>query len=1026
MPTAGESKPRDGSSKTASLDVEPDTSGPGGLQLGETDPSALDTQVAGSPEGSSDAREPLGHERSNRSTPARATPAPGRRDLTAKVLNAAASAEAAGSPPPDGVDRNLALARVQERLLGLTTTPVKIGRFVVIEKLGQGAMGIVYLAYDPKLDRKVALKLVDTTALGSEVGDAHIRLEREAKSAAALGHPNVVTVYDVGTHQADVFLAMEYVEGGSLTEWMDGDHSWQETVTVFAQIARGLSAAHDAGLIHRDFKPDNVLVGVDGRPRVADFGLARPTEGWSARDATRMRAQGRGSAQHSDAMASTGEVCGTPAYMAPEQFAGVEVTPASDQFGFCASLFQALFGIRPFHGESVTELAIAVIENDRAPLPPAHRVPTAVVQVVLQGLQPEPHDRHPSMKALAERLEATLRRRTRNLMLGGAALVALAGLGVGVRTSAALRETPCEAAHTALDDTWNDATRERVTAGLTAAGLSTDVLDELDAFATRWTSTRVQACQATRVSGEQSEAVLQLRMACLDRARSRLAATHGALSTAPTADMLAATPAALARIEECDDAPTLARLQDALQSTEDDTPEQTLAWQRAAGLRAQLELRRAEGPAAWRDLAQALTELGETHGIPQAIAEGHSFLGRADVARGDHAAARRHFDAALAGAVRGMDDFVAVVMIQQAEAALLDGELAVAASTARHAIAFADRAEDSSRRARLDADARMMLAAVQNRQGEAAAARTQLEALLARDDLREVPDADRLLTRGHALLGEACSRLHDLPCAIEQHETSLKLAESTPSTEPLELAGRHANVGLMRVELGDAAASVAHFHRAREIVEQAFGLRHPLRARILCDLGGIEGLHLDAEAGRAHLLEGLALHEALADSAAPQVEPLIDLSRIEMRLEDPAAAERYATRAVRAADASHPPEHPRRADPRLQLARIQRSQGRFRASATLLRQGLQSLVDPKVPPMRVAEFQFELAQSLAPINRRDAETMARMALEALPDEPGAASLRAAIERWQADVRDSGAARSRSPSPSPSLSPPVSD
>src|SRR3954453_18295126 len=151
-----------------------------------------------------------------------------------------------------------------------------VGRYVVLERIGSGGMGVVYAAYDPELDRKVALKLLRPDRAGA-VGEAALRLQREAQAIARLSDPHVVAVYDAGTLGEQVFVAMEFVEGRTLREWLKAEpRSWSEILKAFLAAGRGLAAAHDAGLVHRDFKPDNVLLGGDGRVKVADFGLARP------------------------------------------------------------------------------------------------------------------------------------------------------------------------------------------------------------------------------------------------------------------------------------------------------------------------------------------------------------------------------------------------------------------------------------------------------------------------------------------------------------------------------------------------------------------------------------------------------------------------------------------------------------------------------------------------------------------------------------------------------------------------------
>ncbi|MFO0634016.1 MAG: serine/threonine-protein kinase [Nannocystaceae bacterium] len=261
--------------------------------------------------------------------------------------------------------------------------PILVGRYVVLDRLGQGAMGEVMLAYDPKLLREVALKLVFAAG-----GDASARMLREAQALAQLNHPNVVGIYDVGEHEGSVFMAMEYVRGRTLRQWLEqAPRSWREVVAVLRQAGRGLAAAHRAGLVHRDVKPDNILVADDGRVCVADFGLARA-------DAMVAEASGSGEiASHSDPelavpLTQTGTVLGTLAYMAPEQHQGAVADAAVDQYALCVTAYEALLGRRPFGARDLLASKLA-----GPPAPPGDAaVPRVIVRAVLRGLAPKPAD----------------------------------------------------------------------------------------------------------------------------------------------------------------------------------------------------------------------------------------------------------------------------------------------------------------------------------------------------------------------------------------------------------------------------------------------------------------------------------------------------------------------------------------------------------------------------------------------------------------------------------------------------------
>ncbi|MCB9788659.1 MAG: serine/threonine protein kinase [Deltaproteobacteria bacterium] len=269
--------------------------------------------------------------------------------------------------------------------------PPHFGRFLVLERAGAGAMGVVYAAYDPSLDRRVALKVLRGAGNTPRERD---RARREALALARVNHPNVVSVFEVGETDGRVFIAMEYVDGPHLAAWLAArTPDWRQIVETFITVGGGLAAAHDQGLVHRDFKPGNVLVGPDGRPRIIDFGLARAADGAPFDDGA------TDSALLGDTLTRTGRLMGTPAYMAPEQLDGGEPTPASDQFAFCVALFEMLHGAPPFVRDSLPMLRLAIARGAIA-VPEHSPVPPGVVAVIRRGLAASPAARWPSMDQL--------------------------------------------------------------------------------------------------------------------------------------------------------------------------------------------------------------------------------------------------------------------------------------------------------------------------------------------------------------------------------------------------------------------------------------------------------------------------------------------------------------------------------------------------------------------------------------------------------------------------------------------------
>jgi len=288
-------------------------------------------------------------------------------------------------------------------------SPAAVGRYVVERELGSGGMGLVYAAYDPELGRKVAIKLVRPASSGRmDPSQRRARLLREAQAMAQLTHPNVVAIYDVGTFGEQVFIAMEYVEGSTLTDWLAVERrTWREIVSMFVQSGRGLAAAHAKSIVHRDFKADNVWVGEDGRARVLDFGLARAMRVNGDEPQSDDREEENRSPRVpmlGATLTQPGTFLGTPPYMPPEQLRGKSGDARSDQFSFCVALYYALYGELPFTGETVDSL-LEEMQRRRIKEPPrSGRVPVWLRRVLLRGLSPDPADRYASMDRLLEEL----------------------------------------------------------------------------------------------------------------------------------------------------------------------------------------------------------------------------------------------------------------------------------------------------------------------------------------------------------------------------------------------------------------------------------------------------------------------------------------------------------------------------------------------------------------------------------------------------------------------------------------------
>ncbi len=402
--------------------------------------------------------------------------------------------------------------------------PSRIGRFAVLRKQGSGGMGVVYAGYDEQLDRKVAIKLLHADVTEESVGRA--RLVREAQAMAKVSHPNVAHVYEVGEHDGRVYVVMQFIDGAELGAWSDLDRPWTEVLDAYVQAGRGLAAAHEAGLVHRDFKPGNVMITASGHVRVLDFGLA------SYLDERMPTVRDAMSPEDLEALESlrtrTGALVGTPAYMAPEVLGGGRADAASDQFAFCVSLFEGLYGVHPFGKLHGAARLVAILAAE-PPARPESDAPGWLFRVLLRGLSRDPIDRFASMHVLLREVEA--RRAPNRTRLG---LVALTGVSTVVAV-AAFTSTPgessadpCPRRPDALGDAWSEARQRDVSAAFDAvdavyaAQTFTQLESALDHYAEAWLDEAHDSCVATRVQAVQSERAFDARAACLSDLRTAL------------------------------------------------------------------------------------------------------------------------------------------------------------------------------------------------------------------------------------------------------------------------------------------------------------------------------------------------------------------------------------------------------------------------------------------------------------------------------------------------------------------------
>ena len=399
-----------------------------------------------------------------------------------------------------------------------------IGRYVVLGEAGRGGMGRVLHAYDPRVRREVALK---TLARAGTAAEARSRAIAEARAMARLTHRHVVSVYDVEERPSgEVVIVMEYVPGSTLGAWLKArPRTWRETVACFIDAGRGLAAAHAGGLLHRDFKPTNVLLSRDGTAKVADFGIAKrsPSSGASVDDDATAAAQ-----PEPDANATApGTVMGTRKYMAPEQHAGEDLSQAADQYAFCVALWEALYDAAPFGPERTASAK----RQGPPPLPraPASNVPARIGQAIRRGLAPSPRDRWPTMEDLLRVMSAELTARRRRAWTTAAALI---GGGVfGLAWSSLGPGKECQGAQAQLDGAWGPAVQERLRDSVGGERWP-EVSASLSSYAGTWVVAYEESCRATLVRGEQSTEVMALQQRCLGDARRHLAAAVAVLADA--------------------------------------------------------------------------------------------------------------------------------------------------------------------------------------------------------------------------------------------------------------------------------------------------------------------------------------------------------------------------------------------------------------------------------------------------------------------------------------------------------------
>ena len=698
----------------------------------------------------------------------------------------------------------------------------RVGRFVLQERKAAGAMGVVYTALDPELGRRVAIKVLRPELVD---GEARARLIREAQAMARVADPNVVAVYEVGTVGEQVFVAMELVEGSTLREWLAAtERSSEEILDAFTQAGHGLAAAHRAALVHRDFKPDNVLVGDDDRVRVTDFGLASAPSSHAGESEL--------AALDDLVRTRTGALMGTPAYMSPEQLAGAGADARSDQFAFAVALFEALYGARPFPGSSVRALADA-IRARQIQTPRDRRINAKAYAALLKALEPAPENRHVDMRALLQALAAE----SSSLVGLGAALAVavIATIGFAMWWREPAESPACRKLARSLDTTWNEAGRAEIEAAFTTAAPSfgPSAAREVSASLDQWTAgfqrARADVCASDAEAAGDLALAAQVR--CLDISLVEVRTLIAGLAEVDREGVARAaelTSGSLPDVALCADR----SLQQAGAAPSGESRQESfLAREGMARARARLvvgDLTKAKA-----DAAQAVDSARRSNHLPTI---GAALLLSAEVARAQGAAdealdlARQ----ALFALEEGKDDrgsaraWILMITIEGGRARY---------DRANEWAGFANAAlARAGKPMSLEADLNEAVGAVQLARGEIDAAETALQQALALT--RELGEADgargaRVLTN----LGNLRRARGDMPGALEHHRAALELDERRLGKEHPQ-NGRHWHniAGVLKAQRQLEDAEIA-YQRALAIKLAGLGKDHPEVGLTLNSLG---------------------------------------------------------------------------------------------------------------------------------------------------------------------------------------------
>ncbi len=871
-----------------------------------------------------------------------------------------------------------------------------VGRYELTEFLGAGGMSVVYGAYDPELDRKIAVKLLLTTNTEKR---AQIRLLREARVLAKLSHPNVVAVHDVGVIEHRLFVAMEFIVGPTLGEWLEEkQRPRREILETFVQAGRGLAAAHEAGLIHRDFKPDNVLVdSAQSQAKVIDFGIAV-----RRRDDEDMGGKG-GKGGKGGGMTRPGVIMGTPPYIAPEQLLGGRADARSDQFSFCVTLYEGLYGESPYETHDDLQLLIsAVCRGEIRDPPQGSRVPRRLRKLLLRGLSPDPKNRFPSMDALLAQLERDTRG-IRRLWIGVAAAVGAAGgLAFGLAGDSGRPE--CQGADARVATIWNDARKTQLEEGFTKAAAEAGtatwsrVQARIDIYTGAWTGMHGQVCEAHQ-RGELSDELLDRSMACLNLRFGALSSLLETLAE-PSQEI---TFNALVAINDLASPSTCSRAE--ILAHGGLTPEDPEQQGVVAALRQELaNARIKEGTGQYTSAREAVDGLlkraRETDFAPL-LAEVLALDGDLKDIEGEYTEAVDTYAEGYWEAIAaGHDELAAELAI--AITAVLGSrqeQHARALGWSKHAMALVRRTgEGSTLHARLETT----LGLIERGRGQLEKARAHHDRAVAMFKDREgsgtKDEADAARELG-VVLGE----LGQGDDALSRFQQALEIYTEQLGPEHPDVARTKLEIGAYSLKKGDLREAREQFQDAHEVLVRVLGPDHPDVADALTNLGNIFAAQKQPVRARRTLKQALEMRERRLGPDHPSLdEPLLNLAALSRREKAYADAETYYRRALEIEERTLGPQNPRLADALIGLGTVTAYRGKAAAGVPLIERAIALLIANDAPAHKIADAKFSLAKTMMGIKRQQSAAL-KIAAEALAEfessGPSFAEQAAEIKAW---------------------------